>query len=76
VQTIVDLGRNLGLSVVAEGVETQMQKEALSRMGCHAFQGYLIGRPMEAPELTVLLETQITTAFNALLPPPSLDRAN
>ncbi len=75
VQTIVNLGNNLGLSLVAEGVETQAQKETLHAMGCHAFQGYLMGRPMEAAAMGIHLETQINTAFNALLGPSMQDRA-
>ncbi|MDR3673222.1 MAG: EAL domain-containing protein [Holophaga sp.] len=69
VQTIIHLGRDMGMQVVAEGVETPEQHETLVKMGCYGFQGYLLGRPMEASELTLRLESQITTAFNALLPP-------
>jgi diguanylate cyclase (GGDEF)-like protein len=76
VKTIVDLGNNLGLALVAEGVENPQQRDTLHKMGCPAFQGYLMGRPMEAKELGVHLETQITSAFNALLPPPPYDQAN
>jgi len=76
VQTIVNLGNNLGLALVAEGVESQAQKEALHAMGCNAFQGYLMGRPMEAAAMGIHLETQINTAFNALLGKPLLDLAN
>ncbi len=43
--TIVTLGRNLGLTVVAEGVETTAQRDLLAGFGCHAFQGDLFGRP-------------------------------
>lgn len=42
---IVALAHNLGLSVIAEGVETEAQCEHLARQGCHAYQGYLFGRP-------------------------------
>lgn len=45
-RTIVSLAHNLGLKVVAEGVETRRQYEELSNMGCNFAQGYLIGRPM------------------------------
>lgn len=76
VQTIVNLGNNLGLSLVAEGVETQAQKETLHAMGCLCFQGYLMGRPMEAAAMGIHLETQINSAFNALLGHPNLERAN
>jgi diguanylate cyclase (GGDEF)-like protein len=69
VQTIIHLGRDMGMRVVAEGVETAEQMETLVKMGCYGFQGFLMGRPMEAAELSLRLESQITTAFNALLPP-------
>ncbi len=45
-QTIVHLGRDLNLEVVAEGVETEAQRSTLLAMGCHIFQGYLLARPM------------------------------
>jgi len=48
-QAIVALGHNLGIQVIAEGVETQGQHDALAGMGCDAFQGYLLGRPMPDP---------------------------
>ena len=76
VQTIVDLGNNLGLALVAEGVETELQQRTLHAMGCHAYQGYLMGRPMEAEAMSLHLEHQVNTAFDALLGPPRLDLAN
>jgi diguanylate cyclase (GGDEF)-like protein/PAS domain S-box-containing protein len=51
VRTIMTLGRTLGLSVIAEGVETDGQREFLAAHGCHAFQGYLFGQPQFAHEL-------------------------
>jgi len=45
VQTIVAMTDALGLNVIAEGVETPAQRDFLDRVGCHAFQGYLFGRP-------------------------------
>jgi EAL domain-containing protein (putative c-di-GMP-specific phosphodiesterase class I) len=59
--------------VVAEGAETTEQKDALTAMGCHRFQGYLLGRPMSAADLTHRLEHQISSAFKALLPPQRPD---
>ncbi|MGO3227419.1 MAG: EAL domain-containing protein [Oceanisphaera sp.] len=44
-QTIISLGRNMNLMVIAEGVETQEQFERLRSMGCEYFQGYLFGKP-------------------------------
>ena len=48
VRTIVALGSNLNLRVIAEGVESQEQRDALLRLGCHNFQGYLFGKPTTA----------------------------
>ena len=45
-RTIVALGQNLGLAVIAEGVETEAQREFLEAHGCHAYQGYLFSRPL------------------------------
>lgn len=45
VESVLALGRTLGMSVLAEGVETEDQLAILSRAGCHEAQGYLFGRP-------------------------------
>jgi diguanylate cyclase (GGDEF)-like protein/PAS domain S-box-containing protein len=45
-KTIITLGRGLGLSVIAEGVETEEQRQCLRDAGCVQFQGYLFGYPM------------------------------
>jgi len=47
------LGHGLGLTVVAEGVETEAQRELLVQHGCDELQGYLLGRP--APKLRLRL---------------------
>jgi diguanylate cyclase (GGDEF)-like protein len=62
VNAIVGLGNNLGLNVVAEGVETQAQQEFLSAIGCRFAQGFLFGRPVSAEdaERTLLLRSQET----------------
>ncbi|WP_145255943.1 bifunctional diguanylate cyclase/phosphodiesterase [Pseudomonas sp. DE0157] len=51
VSAIVALGRALGLRIVAEGVETSGQQAFLTRLGCDALQGYLLGRPVPAEQL-------------------------
>lgn len=45
-QTIVTLGHSLGLSVIAEGVETEAQRDRLLELGCTLYQGYLYGSPV------------------------------
>ena len=52
---IVSLAHNLGLSVIAEGVETESQCAYLARQGCHAYQGFLFGRPGPVELLEAML---------------------
>ncbi|MGI4939492.1 MAG: EAL domain-containing protein, partial [Janthinobacterium lividum] len=56
VETIVRLGHALKLEVVAEGVETAAQLDAATRLGCDYIQGYLMARPLPAPETQRLLD--------------------
>ncbi|SDD44524.1 putative bifunctional diguanylate cyclase/phosphodiesterase [Aquimonas voraii] len=49
VRSILDIARVMQLEVVAEGVETEVQRNLLPELGCHVLQGYLIGQPV-APE--------------------------
>ena len=55
IRTIVSLGRNLGMRVTAEGVETPRQLKFLAEVGCDEIQGYLIGRPQPAAQVPVTL---------------------
>ncbi|MDD3609311.1 MAG: EAL domain-containing protein [Halothiobacillaceae bacterium] len=50
VRSIIAMGQALGLAVIAEGVETQAQRELLCQHGCHLFQGYLYSRPLPIDE--------------------------
>ncbi len=57
VKAIVQLGHTLQLTVIAEGVETQGQREALAAIGCDEAQGYLISRPVPPDDCLSLLNT-------------------
>ena len=58
VRSIIDIANNLGLKLIAEGVETKAQADFLARLGCHLIQGYYCYRPMPADEFTRLLQQQ------------------
>ncbi len=58
-QTIIGMGRGLGLDVIAEGVETEAQRNFLMAQGCDAFQGYLIARPMPREAFEALLDEHV-----------------
>lgn len=55
IHSIVHLGRALGLTVIAEGVETREQHRFLQAVGCHELQGYLFSRPVVAEEIDARL---------------------
>ncbi len=55
VRAIVSMGRALGIEVVAEGVETPEQRDALQAMGCDFYQGYLCARALPVHELRALV---------------------
>jgi EAL domain-containing protein (putative c-di-GMP-specific phosphodiesterase class I) len=57
VQTIIAVAKNLGMTVLAEGVETAETLECLRAMGCQQVQGYLIGRPVPPDQSEQLLRT-------------------
>jgi diguanylate cyclase (GGDEF)-like protein len=54
-QTIISLGKAMRLPVMAEGVETQAQRDCLMTLGCNAFQGYLFSRPIPLEQFDELL---------------------
>jgi len=63
IQTIIGMARNLGLEVIAEGVETSAQRAFLAEHGCHLCQGFLFARPLPLGEFESLLaSTQRATA--------------
>ena len=61
VRGVIDLAHRLGLSAVAEGVESTEQMEALRDLGCEQAQGYFLGHPATAPTQTALLARQPVT---------------
>jgi EAL domain-containing protein (putative c-di-GMP-specific phosphodiesterase class I) len=72
VRSTIDLCINLGLRVVAEGVETPEIWRQLASLGCHVAQGFFFGRPVHAEEFSRVLETRATTSYAA--PPRSTSR--
>ncbi|HEY2602072.1 MAG TPA: EAL domain-containing protein [Thermoleophilaceae bacterium] len=86
VRSTIDLGRNLGLDVVAEGVETEEIWEKLRELGCNTAQGYYLSRPVPAEQLRdwlnehragVPLPVDVAGAVDAPAPlvPPSSEAA-
>ena len=62
VDAIIRMAQALGLSTLAEGVETRGQLEWLRRLGCEAVQGYLFSRPLPAAAFTAFQQNQVATA--------------
>jgi diguanylate cyclase (GGDEF)-like protein len=60
-QMVVQLGRNLGLSVIAEGVEDERQAQILRQMGCPLAQGFLYSRPLSPEDLLAWLAEETVT---------------
>lgn len=56
VRGVIDMARSLGLSVVAEGVETQEQLDLLAKEGCQFYQGFLCAGPLDSVALATLLD--------------------
>lgn len=67
---VLALAKSMGLAVIAEGVETQAQRDYLYRIGCRAYQGYLYGHPMTIAdfELSTASNLAAVEASQALLP--------
>ncbi|MDB4887533.1 MAG: hypothetical protein JWN79_2971, partial [Gemmatimonadetes bacterium] len=56
VHTVRDLARNIGVTVIAEGVETEAQLQVLRNIGCESAQGYLFSRPIPVQDVGVMLQ--------------------
>jgi diguanylate cyclase (GGDEF)-like protein len=64
-KTIVQVGRDLGMQVVAEGIEQPRQLAELREMGCGFGQGFLVARPMAAPGVEALIRTGVAEPGSA-----------
>ncbi len=62
VTAVIRIGQSLGMTVVAEGVETARQRDILRQLGCHVAQGYFAGRPMDASAFTAWVHGQTLPA--------------
>ena len=71
VRTVVDLAHNLGLRAVAEGIETEEAYRLLAESGCDYGQGFLMGRPMPAAELSELARRRARRRVSRLASSPS-----
>ncbi|MBB2203865.1 EAL domain-containing protein [Gluconacetobacter takamatsuzukensis] len=71
VNAVIGIGRNLGMSIVAEGVETKEQLALLDELGCPVVQGFLISHPLEAERLPEWVHTWQQSYSTALAPLPA-----
>ena len=58
VRTIIDLGHSLGMSVIAEGIETDAQLACMRQFGCDKYQGFLYSKPVPPEQFVALLRAQ------------------
>ena len=58
VRAVIELGKELGIAVVAEGVETEQQFQILKNLGCLQVQGYLLARPIPPREARDMIKRQ------------------
>ena len=57
IRTIIAMAHTLNLNVIAEGVETESQRQLLLSNGCHTYQGYLFGKPAPIEEFEMMLKS-------------------
>ena len=59
VQTIIGMAKNLDIKVIAEGIETEQQRDFLEQNGCNHYQGYLFGKPVPLDKFEALLKGRV-----------------
>jgi len=72
VHALISLGGELGIDVIAEGVETEPQFQMLKELGCRQLQGYLLGRPMPAVQAQLALRKPWGNLPNSVLRPAAV----
>jgi diguanylate cyclase (GGDEF)-like protein len=73
VQSTIDLGHKFGLTVVAEGVESEIQRMMLMEMGCDVVQGYWLSRPLAAENVEAWIRKSNSKTGTAVAIPPELE---
>jgi diguanylate cyclase (GGDEF)-like protein len=68
VQAIIALGTGLGMRVVAEGVETEKEADAMSNAGCNELQGYYFSRPIEPSAIDAFFEDHLVITDRKIIP--------
>jgi len=58
VRSTIELGHNMGLDIVAEGLETEAARKLLAEFGCDMMQGYLLAKPIGADEFSQWAKTR------------------
>lgn len=71
-KTIAGVGRDLGMQVIAEGIEQPRQLAELREMGCGYGQGFLVARPMAAPGVEALIRTGVAEPAKGSAPAPDV----
>ena len=69
VRSVIELAHGLGMTVVAEAVETEVQLQELARMGCDAYQGFYFSPPLAAARLDALADRPARPNYSSLLAP-------